>query len=380
MKRIKRYFPKINDSFFLFGPRGTGKTTWLEDTYPDALVIDLLLDRHYHRFQSNPEAVFEIIEGSPDKKIIVIDEVQKIPELLNLIHHKMQKEPNLQFILTGSSSRKLKRAGIDLLAGRALLKRFHPFTAWELAEEFKLETALRFGMLPLVVSEKSPDDVLSTYASLYLREEVQMEGLVRNISHFSRFMEIMSFSHGQVLNLSEIARDCGIGRKAVESYVQILEDLLLAYQIPVFTKRAKRRTIQHNKFYYFDAGVFRELRPKGPLDRPEEIDGPALEGLILQHLLAWNDYKKKKAMIHFWRTQSGREVDFIVYGESTFMAIEVKNTGRVRAKDLGGLKGFLEDYPEASPFLIYRGNEGLLIDGIRCIPASDFLLKILPAL
>ena len=370
---IKRQLSPISTSFFLFGPRGTGKTTWLNKNYPEALMVDLLLEQHYRRYTAKPERLLELIKGNAENRTIIIDEVQRAPELLSLVHHQMENDKSLQFILTGSSSRKLKRTGVDLLAGRAILRRLYPFTAYELGANFTLEKSLKNGMLPLVLSSERPEETLSAYAALYLKEEVQMEGLVRNIGNFSRFMEVMSFSHGQVLNLSEIARECEVGRKAVEGYIQILEDLLIAYQIPVFAKRAKRKTVKHNKFYYFDAGVFRDLRPKGPLDRPEEIDGQALEGLVLQHLLAWIEYSRNRCDVYFWRTQSGREVDFIVYGESTLLAIEVKNTGKVRQKDLSGLGGFIEDYPEADALLLYRGTEQLQINGIQCIPVDVFL-------
>jgi len=326
-------------------------------------------------YSATPEKLLDLINANSEKQIIIIDEVQRVPELLNTVHHVMDHNKNLQFILTGSSSRKLKRSGVDLLAGRAVLKKLYPFTASELGNMFNLENALESGMIPLILFSKDPEKVLKTYSSLYLKEEVQMEGLVRNIGNFSRFMEIMTFSHGQLLNQSEIARECHIGRKSVESYIQILEDLLLAHQIPVFTKRAKRQMVRHNKFYYFDTGVFRDLRPRGQLDRPEEIAGQALEGLILQHLLAWNEYEIIRGDVYFWRTKSGQEVDFIVYGENVFWALEVKNTGTIRKKDLSGLKSFLADYPQAKGALLYRGNEKTMIDNILCIPVTEFLLN-----
>ena len=363
----------ISSSFFLFGPRGTGKTTWLREHYPNANVVDLLLEQQYRRYSARPERLLELIRGNPNSRTIVIDEVQRVPELLSLVHHQMEKDKSLQFIMTGSSSRKLKRTGVDLLAGRAILRKLYPFTALELGADFSLEKALNIGMLPLVLAGENPEETLSSYAALYLREEVQMEGMVRNIGNFSRFMEVMSFSHGQLLNLSEIARECEVGRKAAEGYIKILEDLLIAYQIPVFAKRAKRKTVKHNKFYYFDAGVFRDLRPRGPLDRPAEIDGQALEGLVLQHLLAWIEYSGEKSSVYFWRTQAGREVDFIVYGSSTFWAVEVKNTGKIRQRDLSGLKSFIMDYPEAEALLLYRGTEQLSVDGILCMPVDVFL-------
>ena len=190
-----------------------------------------------------------------------------------------------RFILTGSSSRKLKQAGVDMLAGRALLRTMHPFLAGELGKQFSLETALAQGMLPVVWDSSAPSAVLRSYVGMYLREEVMMESLERNLGNFSRFLEAVSFSRGQALNISNVARECSVQRKSVESYISILEDLLLASRVPVFQRRAKRAVTAHPKFYYFDTGVLRSFRPKGPLDRPEKINGAALEGSfsILAH-------------------------------------------------------------------------------------------------
>jgi len=377
-KNYKRFLQKSNESYFLFGPRGTGKTTWLKMNFPDALIIDLLSTSAYITYSSNPERLRELIDGNPDKKIIIIDEVQRIPSILTLVHQIIEEKRGIQFILTGSSSRKLKRAGIDLLAGRALLKKCNPFIASELAEDFNLEFALQKGMLPLVFASSNPSEVLSTYIALYLREEIQNEGIIRNIGNFARFLEAMSFSHGSLLNLSEISRECQIERKTVEAYLSVLEDLMLGYRIPVFTKRAKRILISHNKFYYFDCGIFHSLRPKGVLDRAEEISGQSLEGIVLQHLMAWNDYSGNKNKIYFWRTKSGVEVDFVVYGETEFCAIEVKNSDKVHNNDLKSLKAFNSDYPEAKTFLLYRGKEKLKKGEVMCLPVEGFLRELSP--
>ena len=207
-----------------------------------------------------------------------------------------------------------------------------------------------------------------------------MEGLVRNVGSFARFLEAISFSHGGVLTVSEVARECEVGRKTVEAYVSILEDLLLAFCLPVFSRRAKRRLIAHQKFYYFDAGVFRSVRPQGPLDRPEEIAGGLLEGLVLQHVRAWNDYSGGDHGIFFWRPASGSEVDFVIYGPGEFIAIEVKNSGKVNRKDTRALRTFHEDYPQAKRLLLYRGADRLFVDGIICEPCEDFLRRLRPGL
>lgn len=375
---IPRIFVLPKYSFFLFGPRGTGKTTWLKQNYPDAIWIDLLEPDIFRLYSGRPERLREIILAYPEKRTVIIDEIQKIPELLSVIHSLIERKLNIQFILTGSSSRKLKRTGADLLAGRVIKKTLHPFMAMELGDKFNLNDALKQGLLPLVVSAQDSNSVLKTYVALYIREEVQMEGFVRNIGNFSRFLESVSFSHGSILNITNVARDCEVERKVVEGYITILEDLLLSFRLPVFTKRAKRAVVSHPKFYFFDAGVFRSLRPSGPLDRPEEIEGCAVEGLVVQHLIAWNSYRGDKNKIYYWRTASGSEVDFVVYGDEVFWAIEVKNTSRIRPEDLRALNTFKSDYPESTAYLLYRGKERIMKNGILCIPCNEFLLKLNP--
>jgi len=284
----------------------------------------------------------------------------------------------LRFVLTGSSARKLRQKGVDLLAGRAVVRNMHPFLAAELGSAFSLERALRLGTLPLVWSSATPEDTLRSYIQLYLDQEVRSEGLVRNLDQFVRFLEVMSFSHGNALNLSEIGRECQVKRSTLDSYVAILEDLLIACRLPVFSKRAKRALAVHAKFYYFDAGVFRSLRPAGPLDRPEEGDGQALEGLLLQHLRAWIDYGNPDARLHYWRTQGGAEIDFVLYDAAVFAAVEVKNAAVIRDAELRSLRSFHEDYPEAELFFLYRGKEVLLRHGVLCIPVERFLRQLIP--
>lgn len=375
MRHIKRLLKAPTQSFFLLGPRGTGKTTWIKDHYTHAIWIDLLLPQEVSFYGAKPERLIHTVEGAGEVKTLVIDEIQKIPSLLSVVHHLIEQKKGYQFILTGSSARKLKRSGVDLLAGRALLKFMNPFVAAEMGSSFSLEKALRIGMLPLVWDNASPEAVLKTYTALYLKEEVQAEGLVRNVGNFARFLEVMSFSHGSLLNLNTIASECNVSRSTVSNYLQILEDMLLGYTLPVFTKRAKRAVTAHPKFYLFDAGVFHALRPRGPLDRPEEIQGAALEGLVAQHFKAWIEDQQEDYELTFWRTRGGSEVDFVLYGKGCFIAVEVKNGDTVSRNDLSGLKAFREDYPEAQPFLLYRGQRRLVQEEIPCIPVEEFLVE-----
>ena len=378
MELIGRFFEPPRQSYFLFGPRGTGKSTLIRRQYSDALYIDLLDPEVFRLYTAAPERLRENILASPDRSTVAIDEIQKIPALLDLVHALIEEKRSLTFVLTGSSSRKLKRTGTDLLAGRALLCSLHTFMAAELGDRFSFDRALGQGLLPIVWAAPDPQKVLETYAALYIREEVQMEGIVRNIGTFSRFIEAISFSHASVLSMSNVARECSVNRKTVEGYVEILEDLLLAYRIPVFSKRAGRAVAAHPKFYLFDAGVFRAIRARGPLDRTDEIEGAALEGLVGQHLRAWIHYSHSNHELFYWRTQSGAEVDFIVYGQDVFYAIEVKNSAVLHPRDLRGLKSFKQDYPECKTLLLYRGKERLLKGDILCMPCEEFLLSLKP--
>jgi len=377
MQLTKRFFNLPKGSFFLFGPRGTGKSTWLQQEFKSALWIDLLQPENLRTYSAYPERLREIVLAS-NQQNVVIDEVQKIPDLLSVVHSLIERRQELRFVLTGSSARKLKREGVNLLAGRASMRHLHPFMAAELDANFVLNDALNFGLLPVVHSSKEPLDTLKAYVGLYLKEEVQAEGLVRNIGNFARFLEVISFSHGEVLNISNIARECSVSRKLIEGYLSVLQDLLLCHLLPVFTRRAKRGTVKHPKFYYFDAGVERVLRACGPLDKASEIDGCILEGLVLQHLRAWNDYQGNDNNIYYWRTQFGVEVDFVVYGAKGFWAIEVKNNQNVYTQDVRNLIAFGEDYPEAKLLLLYRGQQRIKLKNVLCLPVEEFLRNLHP--
>jgi predicted AAA+ superfamily ATPase len=378
MESVTRFFQAPKQSFFLFGPRGTGKSSWIKAQLPDALRLDLLEPESHRAYAAKPERLRDLVEANPRKTTLVIDEVQKVPALLSVVHALSEERKNLRFVLTGSSARKLRREATDLLAGRALLRTMHPFMAAELGRSFRLERALQIGMVPLVVASESPEETLRAYHTLYIKEEIQAEGLVRNVGGFARFLEAISLSHGSMLNLANVSRECEVERKTVEGYLSVLEDLLISVRIPVFTKRAKRTPAVHPKFYMFDAGVFRAARPKGPLDRTEELEGAALEGLVFQHLRAWNAYRGERNTISYWRTRTGLEVDFVLYGPDGFWAVEVKSAKRVHSADVRSLRQFQEDYPEAVPLLLYRGKERITVDGILCLPCQDFLLQLVP--
>ncbi len=361
--------PPPRQSFFLFGPRGVGKTAWLHQQFPDALFFDMLDYQVYTELLAAPQRLGERIPQG-HKEWVVVDEVQRVPELLNEVHRLIESR-RLRFALTGSSARKLRGRGVNLLAGRAVTRYMHALTALELGTEFDLKRALLYGCLPLACTSEKPEDYLKSYAATYLREEVQQEGLTRNIGAFGRFLEAASFSQGNVLNMAAVARECAVSVKVVEDYFSILEDLLIAFRLPVFTKRAKRRMIAHPKFYYFDAGVFQAIRPRGPLDAPDQIHGPALETLFLQQVRALNDYKDLGYRLHYWRTAGGNEVDFVLYGERGLRAFEVKMAHNVRPDDLRSLLRFRADFPQAKTHLLYLGQRRWHDRGIEVLPFTE---------
>lgn len=371
-----RVIQKPQRSCFLFGARGMGKSFWLRQTFPEAYFIDFLDSESVRLYLAKPERLVSVVEGvlkTTATQTIIIDEVQKVPQILDSIHLLMNRYPDLTFILTGSSARKLKREhNLNLLGGRASFKTMHPFMASELDKNFVFEKALQQGLIPLIWQSENPKDALNAYIHLYLHEEIKAEGLVRNLSNFSRFLESVSFSHGSILNTTNIAQDCQVKRTTVSGYLEILQDMLLAYTIPVFKERCDRKTFLQSKFYLVDTGIYRALRPIGVLENPGEIEGAALEGLVGQHLRAWCDYSGE-AKLYYWRTYAGQEVDFVIYGPSTFVGIEVKNTSSIKRQDLRGLKAFSQLYPEAKLLLLYRGTETLVEDSILCMPCETFL-------
>jgi predicted AAA+ superfamily ATPase len=356
--------------------KGTGKSTWLKRAYPDALRVDLLNREVERTLLAKPERLLEMVAPLKEGDVCILDEIQRVPELIPVIHSLIEDHRGIQFILTGSSARKLRRNVGDLLGGRALLRHMPPFLAGELGDRFSLEKALLHGLIPMIWQSDAPEQKVRTYVSSYLKEEVQMEGLVRQIGDFARFMEVASFSHGSLWVSSEIAREASVKRQTVDNYLQILEDLLLSFTLPVFTRRAKRALVSRFKFYYFDPGIFRELRPHGPLDKETELEGPALEGLVAGHLRAWVFAQQKTHQLYFWRTRSKVEVDFIVYGPKGFWAIEVKRGKNLSPKDVKPLTIFQKEYPEATCFLLYTGKIRQKINDILCLPVEEFLLNL----
>lgn len=371
---IPRALTAPKASAFLFGPRGTGKSTWVAQALPKALRIDLLRESTFVELLGHADRL-EAMADAQRATSLIIDEVQKLPGLLDEVHRLIEAR-KFQFVLTGSSARKLKRSGANLLAGRARTLTMHPFTATELGKRFKLRHAITHGMLPTVWTSDDPRDYLRGYVGTYLREEVQQEGRVRDLAGFSRFLEAASFAQGQVLNVQRVAADCGVNRKTVESHFDLLEDLLLAVRLPVFKRKASRKLVSHPKFFFFDAGVYRGLRPRGPLDVDAEIDGAAIETLLVQSLRAESANAGLGYELSYWRTPEGAEVDVVAYGERGLHGFEVTRSSVFREADLAGLRLFCEDYPRASGHLFYGGTRRYTFGNIEVMPLGEGLATL----
>jgi predicted AAA+ superfamily ATPase len=358
-------------TFFLWGPRQTGKTTLLRANYPDALWIDLLLADEFRRYLHNPEILREQLATRPAVRQVVIDEVQKVPQLLDEAHW-LHEHRKVRFALCGSSARKVKRGQANLLGGRAVRYELHGLTAQELGRDFNLTRLLNHGYLPTIYQSDNPRPLLNGYVADYLKEEVAAEGLVRNLPVFSEFLNIAVLSDAELVNYSTIARDCGVSSPAIKGYFQILEDTLLGRWLPAYTRRPKRRVIGAPKFYFADVGIVNHLARRGDLHPRSELYGKAFENWIFHELIAHNAYSQAFAQLSYWRLASGTEVDFIV--NDMELAIEAKATAKVTADHLRGLRAIKEDQPRVKQRIIVclertsRRSE----DGILILPAAEF--------
>jgi predicted AAA+ superfamily ATPase len=360
-------YPKLK-SFFLFGPRGTGKSSWAKTCFPTAQTFDLLRAETRQDLLANPSRLEQMIKTDT----VILDEIQKVPALLDEVH-RLIEEKKVQFILTGSSARKLKTSGANLLAGRARRIDMGPLTAHELGDDFNLLKSLKVGHLPEAYLSDDPKDYLRAYVATYLREEIERESEIRRLDRFASFLELAAFSQAQVLSVNRIAQECGVDQKTAQNYFSILKDLLIGFELSVFKKKSKRKPVSHSKFYYFDVGVFRSLWRPGPLDDPGMLMGVCLETLVLQEIRTTVSQSQIGLDLFYWRTTTKNEVDFVLYGEDGFFAIEVKTSSRIRSEDLKDLKIFQELFPKAKCYFVYGGEEERQIDGIHAIGAEKFL-------
>ena len=352
-------------SFFLLGVRGAGKSTWARRRFPDAPRIDLLDEARYQDYLADPSLFAADIQSAPPGSWVVVDEIQRLPSLLNEVHRHIE-DRQLNFALLGSSARKLKAAGVNLLAGRALHKTMHPLTPAELGDDFDLEAALNTGTVPLVWVAAERRAVLESYVRLYLREEVRAEGLVRNLPGFARFLPIAALYHGQVVNISGVARDCGVARTTVQGYLDILEDTLLAFRLPAFQPRLRARERRHPKLYWVDPGLVRAVKKlHGPI-APEER-GALLEGWVLHLLRAHDEEGGLFDELRYWAPHPANrtEVDFLLRRGGEMAAIEVKSRPRYHTGMLPGLRAIAELPGVVRRVLVYGGKRSFRTsDGI----------------
>lgn len=358
-------------SLFLLGPRQTGKTTYLRARFPEAHYVDLLDARTYRELTARPERLRESL--NPHEKLVIVDEIQKLPELLDEVHLMIEQRKELRFILTGSSARKLKRGGANLLAGRALTCRLHPLVSAEL-DFTHVEKRLSRGGLPAVFDSPIPWEDLHAYAGTYLQEEIQAEGLTRQISSFSRFLEIAAVGNGQLLNYTAIASDVGLTARTIQGYYQILEDTLVGHLLEPYRKSRKRKAVSSAKFFFFDVGVANVLSGRTRLSPRTPEYGGAFEHLVFLELRAYLDYSRVRLPLTFWRTHTQVEVDFVV---GDHLAVEVKAKEQVGPRDLKGLRLFAEELPGLRRVVVCQERERRVTDdGIEILPLELFLQEL----
>lgn len=372
-RKIK--FNDCEDSVFLWGARQTGKSTLLMQRFPEAKYYDLLESDLYERFRRQPSLLRNELSMIDSKTLIIIDEIQKIPELLDEVHWLMSRR-NMRFILSGSSARKLRRCGANLLGGRAIRQQLFPFVSAEIPD-FNLSRAINNGMLPRHYLIENPAKRLQAYVGDYLKEEIKEEALTRNIASFSRFLETAAINDGEILNYNNIATDCGVSAPTVKEYFSILEETLIGYTLPAYTKTVKRRMIQASKFYIFDIGVVNYLTHRKNL-QPGSVDyGHALEHLIVQEIMAYLSYTESELQVAYWRTASGFEVDIVIlepHSNEIKYAIEVKSCQEVQNRHLKGLRTLHEEHPQSRLVCISHDMAPRMTeDGIEIWPVEDFL-------
>jgi predicted AAA+ superfamily ATPase len=358
-----------NDSVFLWGARQVGKTTLLENQYPNARYYDLLQSTEFERFFRRPSLLSEELETAKEGELVIIDEIQKVPQLLDEVHRLIHKK-NLRFILSGSSPRKLKRIGANLLGGRALKKTLFPLVSSEIPD-FDILKAVNNGMIPRHYTVNNPWERFRAYIGVYLNEEIREEAISRKLNSFSRFLEVAAFSNTEMVVYKNIAQDCGIDHRTVKEYFEILQDTLIGYLIPGFSATQKRRAILAPKFYYFDVGVANYLSNRKNIQQGTEAFGHAFEHLIIQELIAYLNYNNSDEALTYWRTSSGYEVDAIIgYGR---IAIEIKSSSEVNSRHLKGLKAFVEEFPKTRAIVISLDKNKRILNGIEVFPATSFL-------
>lgn len=379
--------PVKTKSYFLFGPRQTGKSTFVKSilTQKD-LYIDLLPQRNFLNYAKNPGQLRQEILAhlsKNDNSLIVIDEIQKIPSLLDEVHELIESK-GVTFILTGSSARKLRRGGANLLAGRAYTYHMFPLTFSEMGNMFDLDRALKIGTLPVLWESDKEDyrEFLKAYTETYLKEEIAAEGIVREIGPFAQFMDIAAANDGETVNFSNIARVCSISSKTVQQYYQILEDTFLTVKLPAWDKSARRRLVSHPRYYFFDTGVTNSLAHTLGDQLNPQIRGRRFEQFVICQLTSFIHYNRLDIQMYYWRTNHGAEVDVLLcIGLQIVCALEIKSSQNIAGESLSGLKSFMEDNPGIPAYALGAGqNKRLLDKDITVINWNDFIYEELNAI
>jgi predicted AAA+ superfamily ATPase len=367
-------------AFFLFGPRGTGKSTWIRSRFAGAHVFDLLTPDNTVRYEREPALFRAEVLARAKTEWIVVDEVQRVPRLLDEVHHLMEEKGYRRFALTGSSARKLRRGGANLLAGRAVIRHLFPFTAAETEFSVPVAQRLLYGSMPLSVNaadDANREDYLRAYVTTYLTEEVRAEGLVRDLGGFSRFLEVASLAAGQTTNVAGLARDAGVSRETARGYFEILVDTLIGDWLPAWRPRAKVKEVAQPKFYWFDPGVLHAAAGGFEQPLPADWEGVRLEHLVLHELRAYTHYGGVRGSLGYWATPSGGEVDFVWWYGKEMVAIDVKSSRRYRREFTAGIRSLVAGFGgRVRSFIVYRGDVELDADGTRVLPLELFLRRL----
>lgn len=380
----KRLFTPPKKHYFLFGPRSTGKSTWLKSQYQGAFIVNLLKTSELLKYSQNPSLFNETVRGFAGKTVVV-DEIQRMPSLLTEVHDLISDiGTQKQFVLTGSSARKLKQSGVDLLAGRALTRHFFSLVSEEFEFssgnfEVQLENVLRFGTLPEVrtaESEQEQGETLEAYAGTYIKEEIQQEALIRKLEPFSRFLQVAALMNGQRLNLSNIAREAEVKRPSVNGYFEVLEDTLIAFKLPAWQPKAKVKEVALPKYYFFDPGVVRAL--SGQIWKPlNDIErGFLLETFLLNEIRACVSYRSLRGTMAYWATPSGSEIDFVWGGQDGEIGVEIKSGRKWRSENHRSLEELLSAKSLKRAYGVYLGKEVLKIGKIEVLPVAEFLRRL----
>lgn len=357
-------------SHFLFGPRQTGKSTLIQNAFPEAVIFDLNVSRDFLNLSRDPSIIDDAV--APSTQIVVIDEIQRAPNLLNEVHHVIETR-GVNFLLTGSSARKLRQKGVNLLGGRARVLHFHPLLMRELGDQFDLTRALTIGTLPSVYLSKSPRQDLDAYVDVYLKEEIRAEGLIRNLHAFSRVLDVAALCNATIVNFEKVASDAQVARSTVREHFEILKDTLLLFELPAWRQGMRRKPNTRSKFYFFDSGVVSVILGRTEVRQGTPEFGFAFETWLMHELQSWVDYQDIGKPLSHWRSHSGYEVDFLI-GDN--IAVEAKATSHVSNRDLRNLKAIGDEHSFKHRICVSLEPRPRVRDGIEILPYQIFLSNL----